>query len=116
MRKSRFACSREAVRRAICSCNHSPRRAKRSYGLLVGIVLLVGYNQLVNTGEALADDDKLSVWLSLWLPFLCFVALSVGYFVRTARRVPDPGRSSLLGATIDGLVSAFLRRLPWRAA
>ncbi|MEZ5906332.1 MAG: LptF/LptG family permease [Geminicoccaceae bacterium] len=94
----------------------SPRRAKRSYGLLVGIVLLVGYNQLVNTGEALADDNKLSVWLSLWLPFLCFVALSVGYFVRTARRVPDPGRSSLLGATIDGLVSAFLRRLPWRAA
>lgn len=94
----------------------SPRRAKRSYGLLVGIVLLVGYNQLVNTGEALADDAKLSVWLSLWLPFACFVALSVGYFIRTARRVPDPGRSSLLGATVDGLVSAFLRRLPWRAA
>ena len=94
----------------------SPRRAKRSYGLLVGIVLLVGYNQLVNTGEALADDAKLSHWLSLWLPFLCFVTLSVSYFVRTARRVPDPGRSSLLGATIDGLVGTFLRRLPWRAA
>lgn len=94
----------------------SPRRARRSYGLLLGIVLLVGYNQLVNTGEALADDAKLSVTASLWLPFLGFVVLSVGNFIRSAERVPDPGRSSLLGATIDGVVGALLRRLPWRAA
>ncbi len=94
----------------------SPRRAKRSYGLLAGIVLLVGFNQLVNTGEALADDDKLGVLVSLWLPYAAFAALSVGNFMRTARRVPDPGRSSLLGATVDNLVAALLRRLPWRAA
>lgn len=94
----------------------SPRRAKRSYGFLVGVVLVIGYNQVVSTGESLADDGRLSSFLGVWVPFLLYAGLSTAYFIRTARRVPDPGKSSLFGAGIDAVVTAFLKRLPWRAA
>ena len=94
----------------------SPRRAKRSYGFLIGVVLVIGYNQVVSTGESLADDGRVSSFVGVWVPFLVYAGLSTAYFVRTARRVPDPGKSSLLGAGIDAVVTAFLKRLPWRAA
>lgn len=94
----------------------SPRRAKRSYGFLVGVVVLVGLNQIISTGEALADDDKVSAVVGLWLPFAVFSALTLTFFARTARRVPDPGRSSLFGAAVDSLVAATMRHLPWRTA
>lgn len=94
----------------------SPRRAKRSYGFLIGVIVVVGYNQLIGAGESLADDDKVSAIVGVWLPFLAYAVLTTAFFVRTARRVPDPGKSSMLGAGIDALVGAVAKRLPWRAA
>jgi lipopolysaccharide export system permease protein len=93
----------------------SPRRAKRSYGFLIGVVVVVGYNQLISTGESLADDGRVSALIGVWLPFLAYAVLTTGFFIRTARRVPDPGKSSWLGAGIDAVVTAVARRLPWRA-
>ena len=93
----------------------SPRRAKRSYGFLIGVVLVIGYNQVVSTGESLADDNRVSSFVGVWLPFVIYVVLSTAYFFRTARKVPDPGKSSPLGAGIDAVVTGFVRRLPWRA-
>ncbi len=94
----------------------SPRRAQRSYGFLVGVIIVVGYNQVINTGESLADDGKVSSLVSIWLPFLLYAVLATANFIRTTRRVPDPGKSSLLGAGVDAAVTALLKRLPWRAA
>ncbi len=94
----------------------SPRRAKRSYGFLIGVVVVVGYNQLISTGESLADDNKVSSLVGVWLPFLAYAVLTTAFFARTARRVPDPGKSSILGNAVDSVVSAMARRLPWRAA
>ena len=94
----------------------SPRRAKRSYGFLVGVVLVVGYNQAISTGESLADDGTVSSLVGVWVPFLLYASLSTAHFVRAARKVPDPGRSSLLGAGIDAVVTALAKRLPWRAS
>ncbi len=94
----------------------SPGRAKRSYGFLVGVIVVVGYHQLLSTGEALADDAEFSALIAIWLPFLAYAVLTTAYFIRTSRRVPDPGKNSWLGARIDAAVSAAARRLPWRAA
>jgi lipopolysaccharide export system permease protein len=94
----------------------SPRRAKRSYGFLVGVVLVVGYNQVVSTGESLADDGQMSSLVAVWVPFLVFATLSTAHFFYRARKVPDPGKSSLLGAGIDALVAGLAKRLPWRTA
>lgn len=93
----------------------SPRRAKRSYGFLVGIVVVIGYNQVISTGESLADDQGVSSLVGIWLPFLVYAVATTAFFIRTARRVPDPGKSSLLGTGIDRLVAGIARRLPWRA-
>ena len=93
----------------------SPRRAKRSYGFLIGVVVVVGYNQLISTGESLADDNRVSSLIGVWLPFLAYAVLTTAFFIRTARRVPDPGKSSWLGAGIDAVVNALAKRLPWRA-
>lgn len=94
----------------------SPRRAKRSYGFLIGVVLVVGYNQIISTGESLADNNEISSLLGIWLPFSLYAVLATAFFLRAARRVPDPGRGTWLGAGTDRLVAAIARRLPWRAA
>lgn len=75
------------------------RRARRSYGLVVGLVLLLAYNQVLHFGESLADDGKLSPWLGLWLPFLAFGALGAALTWWRAARVPravGAGRFDLL--------------------
>ena len=94
----------------------SPRRAKRSYGFLIGVIIVVGYNQIISTGELLADNNELSSLIGIWLPFVAFGLATTAFFIHSARRVPDPGKSSLLGTTIDATVSMIARRLPWRAA
>jgi lipopolysaccharide export system permease protein len=94
----------------------SPRRAKRSYGFIAGVIIVVGYSQVISTGESLADEGAVSSLVGIWLPFVLYAVLSTTFFIRTARRVPDPGKSSLLGAGIDATVTTLLKRLPWRAA
>lgn len=94
----------------------SPRRAKRSYGFLIGVIVVVGYNQIISTGESLADDQEVSSIIGIWLPFAAFSLATIAFFIHSARRVPDPGKSSLLGTTIDAAVNMITQRLPWRAA
>src|SRR5690606_31799663 len=53
------------------------RRAHRSYGFVIGITVLLLFNQLVQLGKSLADDGKISVLLGLWLPFGLFTLLGI---------------------------------------
>ena len=80
------------------------RRAQRSYGFIVGITVLVGYYQLVKTGEGIVDNDKMSPLVGLWLPFIGFAALSMTAFFRTAWRVPDATRGRLFDRVVDALL------------
>ena len=40
-------------------------RGQRSYGLVVGLAMLIAFHQLLQVGEALADNNKLPTWLAL---------------------------------------------------
>ena len=80
------------------------RRAQRSYGFIIGITVLVGYNQLIKTGEGIVDNDKMSPLVGLWLPFLAFTALSLLAFFRTAWKVPDPVRGRLFDRIVDAVL------------
>lgn len=60
------------------------RRAQKSYGILFGIVILVAYNKILNTGENLVSDEGFSPWLAQWLPFLIFAVGSCLIFYRAA--------------------------------
>ncbi len=65
-------------------------RTQRSYGLVVGLAVLIAFNQLVQVGEALVDNNEVSALVGLWLPFAAFALGSLALFARTATRVPDP--------------------------
>ncbi|BCX18027.1 MAG: hypothetical protein KatS3mg117_1709 [Geminicoccaceae bacterium] len=79
------------------------RRARRSYGLVVGLVLLLAYNQILHFGESLADDGKLSPWLGLWLPFLAFGALGAALTWWRSARVPQAGGSGRFDLLVERL-------------
>lgn len=85
-------------------------RGQRSYGLVVGLAVLIGYHQLLSFGEALVDDDQIPAWLGLWVPFGLFALLSLHLFRRAATRVPDPRGAPWLDRQVDGLVR-LVRRL-----
>jgi lipopolysaccharide export system permease protein len=62
------------------------RRARRSVGLVVGLILLLFYHHLLQFAESLADNGVLPALPALWVPFFCFVAVSVWAFHMAATR------------------------------
>lgn len=86
------------------------RRGRRSYGFIVGVVLLVGYSQILQTGEALADDGLFSTVTTLWLPFVVFALFSITLFLRRATRVPDPARGAVLDRGFERVVAWLQER------
>ena len=87
-------------------------RGQRSYGLVIGLATLIGYNQLLQFGEALVDDGRIPALLGLWLPFVVFGLISVTLFVRAATRVPDPKGAPWLDRQLDRLRRHLPRRGP----
>ena len=85
-------------------------RGQRSYGLVLGLAMLIAFHQVLQVGEALADNNKVPAWVGLWLPFVVFTAISIAMFVRAARRVPDPR----LGIWLDRQFDRLGRFLPKR--
>ena len=85
-------------------------RGQRSYGLVVGLAVLIAFHQVLQLGEALADNNKIPIWLGLWLPFALFALGSLAMFVRAATRVPDPR----LGIWLDQQLTRLGRLLPRR--
>jgi lipopolysaccharide export system permease protein len=86
-------------------------RGQRSYGLVVGLAMLIVFHQILQMGEALADNNKIPTWLGLWVPFAVFAAISGWMFLRSASRVPDPR----LGIWLDRQFDRLGRLLPRRA-
>ncbi len=87
-------------------------RGQRSYGLVLGLAMLIAFYQLLQMGEALADNDKIPTWLGLWVPFAVFAVISSWMFLRAATRVPDPR----MGIWLDRQFDRLGRLLPRRAA
>ena len=85
-------------------------RSQRSYGLVVGLAMLIAFYQIIQVGESLADNNKLPSWLGLWVPYAVFALVSMFLFVRSATRVPDPR----FGLWLDSQVDRLGRLLPRR--
>jgi lipopolysaccharide export system permease protein len=87
-------------------------RGQRSYGLVMGLAMLIAFHQILQVGEALADNNKIPTWLALWVPFGVFTLVSLVMFLRAATRVPDPR----LGIWLDRQFDQLGRLLPRRRA
>ena len=83
------------------------RRSLRSYGILVGISVLLIYNQILQFGESTADDGKISSLVGLWVPFFVFIGLGLVLSWSKATRVPRSGGRG----PIEAVVEAFTERL-----
>lgn len=92
------------------------RRAKRSYGIVVGLAVLLAYNQTLQFGESLADDGRLSPWFGLWLPFALFLALGLLLSWWRTARVPRAGGATRLDALVERLEAWAGQRLGLRGA
>jgi len=87
-------------------------RGQRSYGLVMGLAMLIAFHQILQVGEALADNNKIPTWLALWVPFGVFTLVALVMFLRAATRVPDPR----LGIWLDRQFDQLGRLLPRRRA
>jgi lipopolysaccharide export system permease protein len=64
------------------------RRSDRSYGIVVGMLLLVVYHQVLDLLENMAEAQVIEPALALWAPFLVYAVGSVLLFRRVSTRVP----------------------------
>ncbi len=72
------------------------KRSHQSYGMVVGIILLVIYYEVMQTGEALADDDEATPLVGIWLPFSVYATSTTFLFLNTALRMPGRERLGLV--------------------
>lgn len=82
------------------------RRSDRIYGLAIGLLILIGYNQTLDLGKNLVQTGDVGPGLALWLPLALFAAGSVWMFYRVAECVPRGLLPELVG-----LISERLPRL-----
>lgn len=87
------------------------RRATRSYGLAIGLAVLVAYNQIIGFGESLVEDG-LPPWLGIWLPFAALFTISVALFWQAAFRVPGDRPQQRLARLLEPLWTMLAR--VWR--
>ncbi len=90
-----------------------PRRARQAYGIAMGLLILVAYNQALSIGKSLASIDRVSPFVGQWLPFVILALGSAWLYYRSAFMVPRGGFSrfspvSLLEEAVQ-LLRASLR-------
>ncbi len=85
------------------------RRSLRSYGILVGISVLLIYNQILQFGESMADDGKISSLVGLWVPFFIFLALGLMLSWSKATRVPRSGGRGPIEAIVEAVTERLSR-------
>jgi lipopolysaccharide export system permease protein len=78
-----------------------PKRSTSSLGIFMGIVMVVTYHKINQYAESSGAQGRMMPELSLWLPFLVFVALILWMYHVIAHR---PG-----GQPIGALEAAFAR-------
>jgi lipopolysaccharide export system permease protein len=84
-------------------------RGGQSYGIAVGLLVLVGYEQVVKFGESMADVGYVTPWLGVWVPFAVLAAVSALLSYRVAFTVPK-GRLRGLPQPLE-ILMALRRRL-----
>ena len=86
-------------------------RGGQTYGLGLGLLALVVYEQALQFGLSLSAKDIVQPLFGLWLPFMLFAVGSLAFFLYTSLRiVPEPLGN--LPARIESLIAAVPARLP----
>jgi lipopolysaccharide export system permease protein len=90
------------------------RRARRSVGVVAGLVLLILFHNTLRFGESMVETGVLDPIVALWLPAAIFAVIGGWAFHMTSKR---PGYNPV-SATLDranDVIDAVRRRLSWRS-
>ena len=60
------------------------RRAQRSSGIGLGLIILIVYNKVLSAGENMTADSHITPLIAQWLPFAIMAAFSLLLFCRAA--------------------------------
>jgi len=85
------------------------RRARRSVGVVVGLVMLILFHNVLRFGESMVENGVLPPIIGLWLPGVIFAGIGAWAFHMTSKR---PGYNPV-SATLDRMsdvVDAVRRR------
>jgi len=91
----------------------SPKR-RQGLSLALGLFLLIAYNEILQFGEAMIDDGKVSPWLGLQLPMAIFTILSGWFFMRASGRATTSS-TGRIASLIDQLISKVRLLRPAKA-
>jgi lipopolysaccharide export system permease protein len=81
------------------------RRAHRTYGIVVAVLILVLFHHAVQLGESLADLGAVPAAPAIWSPMLVFAALGLWIFRRADARIGENPLARAIGG-----VEELLRR------
>ena len=65
-----------------------PRRSGKSYGFILGILVVLGYYILLTSAETLAFNGTLPPLIASWTPNLVLIAIGIYLLVKTANESP----------------------------
>ena len=85
------------------------RRARRSIGVVVGLVMLILFHNLLRFGESMVETGALPPIIGLWLPGAVFAGIGAWAFHMTSKRPGYNPVSATLDRTSD-IVDAVRRR------
>jgi lipopolysaccharide export system permease protein len=85
------------------------RRAPRSIGVVVGLVMLILFHNVLRVGESMVETGVLPPGVGLWLPGAIFAAIGAWAFHMTSKRPGYNPVSATLDRTSD-IVDAIRRR------
>ncbi len=90
-------------------------RGGQSYGIAVGLLILIVYEKTMKFGETMADVGHVTPWVGLWLPFAVLAGAGAVLFYRAAYTVPK-GRLRGLPPPADILllIRRYLEPRRWR--
>jgi lipopolysaccharide export system permease protein len=89
------------------------RRSDRSYGIVVGLLILVVYHQVLDLLENMGESQVIEPWIALWTPFVVFAVGSMLLFWRFSTRIP--GTLSMAPfATLARIAGTLVPRLASR--
>ena len=89
-------------------------REGQTFGIVLGLLVLVGYEEALQLGESLTAQGRISPWLGMWAVFSAFALGGSYLFCRASFKVisdPFVGLGDLLAAGTDRV-----SRFRWRAA
>lgn len=81
-------------------------RARRSYGIVAGLVALVLYQKILQLGGSMVALGHISPWLGLWLPLSLFAAASTALFAKASAG----GLVNPVDGIVERLAMATMRR------